>query len=138
MIGLARSAGLIALLFLASCAGMAARQDAIGQLAGIYRNVVQPIAVVGIGAEQDAGGLSAERAAELRGHVELIGEVLDSAAVGRVPEAGEAWQVLLPFVEQVIDQRVARGEIGPGVGASLKELVRLFGARLAQVGEARP
>lgn len=125
-----QSVGLLALFLFASCAGMVARGDAMATIASTYRNIIQPIVVVGIGAEQDAGGITAERAAELRAHVDTLGRVLEG---GNVAEARAAWDILLPFAEAGIDARVARGEIGPGVGASLKEVLRLFGARLLQL-----
>lgn len=128
--------GLLAMLLGSACAGLGARGDALPTLAASYQNVVAPIVIVGIGAEQDAGRISAERADELRALVVTIGEVLEGR--GPISGATDAWDVLLPLAESGIDDRVARGEIGPGVGASIKEVLRLFAARLKQVGQARP
>jgi len=94
------------------------------------------VLLIGIGAEQDSGGIDAERAAELRGYVVQLGEVLNGTLLPT--NATGAWNSLLPFAEAGIDARVARGEIGAGVGASLKEVLRLFGARLTQVNAPSP
>jgi len=124
----------VALLgILASCAGLGARGDAMGTIVATYRNVIEPVLIVGIGAEQDAGNLSAAEADQFRGYVGELGRMLEGGNVAEAGAARAAWELLLPFAEQGIDARVARGEIGPGVGASLKEVLRLFGERLVQI-----
>jgi len=127
------AAVLLAMVVGSACAGLAARGDAMAVVASTFRNIVQPVVLVGIGAEQDAGNITAERAAELRGYVNVIGEVLEGGQVSEVGTARDAWNLLLPLAEAGIDERVARGEIGAGVGASIKEVLRLFGARLLQL-----
>ena len=120
----------------ASCAGIGARGDGMATIAGTYRNIIEPVLIIGIGAEQDAGNLTAAEADEYRGYVGTIGQMLEGGNVGQAGQARAAWELLRPFAERGIDERVARGEIGPGVGASLKEVLRLFGARLLQLAEA--
>lgn len=117
---------------LTSC-GALARGDVLPTIAQSYRNVVEPVLIVGIGAEQDAGGITAQRADELRALVGTVGRALEGQ--GDVGAARTAWELLQPFAEAGIDRRVARGEIGPGVGASLKEVLRLFAERLIQYVE---
>lgn len=126
-----RRALVLLLLALASC-GTLARGDAAQTLASSYRNVIEPVLIVGIGAEQDAGDITAGRADELRAAVGTLGQLLEGG-VGGAPDARMAWEMLRPLAEAGIDTRVASGEIGVGVGASLKEVLRLFGERLLQV-----
>lgn len=120
----------VALGLLAACAGMGARSDVLPTLAASYHNIIEPVLIIGIGAEQDAGKITAARAAQLRMAVTVLGRSLDG---GEAAATTAAWNLLLPFAEAGIDARVARGEIGAGVGASLKEVLRLFGARLLQL-----
>jgi len=123
--------GLLAVLLFASCAGMNVRDGGLSTISASFNNVIAPIAIVAIGAEQDAGNITAVRAEELRGYVVTIGQVLEGN--GMPITAATTWDKLRPFVEDAIDQRVARGEIGPGVGASLKEVLRMFAGRLLDV-----
>jgi hypothetical protein len=123
---------LLAALVGSACAGLAARADGLTTIAASYSRVVEPIVLVGIGAAQDAGDIDAAKAAQLRQAVTVLGRILNSGEVGATG-ATAAWNLLLPFAEAGIDSRVANGDIGPGVGASLKEVLRLFGARLLQV-----
>ena len=127
------SLALLAVLMAGACAGMKAREGSMGVIADAYATIVQPIVLVGIGAEQDAGRIDSERAGELRLAVRVIGQVLDGGDVGQAGAARAAWDMLLPFALQGIDARIEKGEIGPGVGESLKETIRLFGARLLQL-----
>ena len=115
-----------------ACAGFGARADSLPSILSTYENVVAPIAIVAIGAEQDAGHVSAERAEELRGYVIQLGDVL--AGRGAINSAPVVWALLTDQVSRGIDTRVASGAIGPGVGASIKEVLRMFAARLVQVG----
>lgn len=118
-------------LLMVSCAGMGARSDVLPTIAASFNNVIAPMAVVAIGTEQDAGRITAERAIELRGYLREIGEVLDGNGS---PESGaKAWVLLQPFLLEGIDSLVRRGDIGAGVGASLKEVLRMFGARMTQL-----
>jgi hypothetical protein len=123
----------LALLAMSACAGLNARQDGMRVVADAYATIVQPIVLVGIGAEQDAGRISAAKAEELRVVVRTIGVVLDGGTVADAGGLPAAWDMLLPFALQGIDARIAKGEIGPGVGEALKETIRLFGARLVQI-----
>ena len=123
----------LALLAMSACAGLNARQDGMRVVADAYATIVQPIVLVGIGAEQDAGRISAAKAEELRVIVRTIGQVLDGGTVADAGGLPAAWDMLLPFALQGIDARIAKGEIGPGVGEALKETIRLFGARLVQI-----
>jgi len=123
----------LAALLMTACAGLQAREGSMRVVAEAYATIVQPIVLVGIGAEQDAGRLSESRASELRVIVRTIGEVLDGGQVSEAGGLAAAWDMLLPFALQGIDARIEKGEIGPGVGESLKETIRLFGARLLQL-----
>ena len=123
----------LALLAMSACAGLNARQDGMRVVADAYATIVQPIVLVGIGAEEDAGRISAAKAEELRVIVRTIGQVLDGGQPGQAIGLPAAWDMLLPFALQGIDARIAKGEIGPGVGEALKETIRLFGARLVQI-----
>jgi hypothetical protein len=91
---------------------------------------LQPVILVGIGAEQDAGRISAEDAERARVLVAELGRAL---AGGTVADARTIWERLLPIALAGIDSRLAAGEIGPGVAAGLREALRLFGERLASV-----
>lgn len=126
------------LALLVACAGLNTRTGGMSTLAGNYQNIIEPVLIIGIGAEQDAGGISAERADNLRNKVILLGKFLSGGTVTGSTTAQQAWDVLLPFAEAGIDARVARGDIGAGVGASLKEVLRMFGARLLQLNTTKP
>ena len=123
----------VVLLAMSACAGLNARQDGMRVVADAYATIVQPIVLVGIGAEQDAGRISAADAEELRSVVRAIGVVLDGGQTGQAYGLPAAWDLLLPFALQGIEARIAKGEIGVGVGEALKETIRLFGARLVQI-----
>ena len=126
-------AAFLAALIMTACAGLKAREGGMAVVADAYATIVSPIVLVGIGAEQDAGNITAERAAELRLAVRVVGEILDGGEVSKAGAARAAWDMLLPFALQGIDARIEKGEIGPGVGESLKETIRLFGERLLQL-----
>lgn len=132
---LVRICSLSLCLLMLGCAGMQARQGAMSTIATAYATIIQPVVLVGIGAEQDSGRIDAARAEQLRLAVNTLGRLLDGGEVSQAGAIRAAWDTLLPFALQGIDARIAKGEIGPGVGASLKETLRLFGERLIQLAE---
>lgn len=123
----------VLLLAAVACQGMQQRSDAMGTIASIYATVIQPVVMVGIGAEEDSGRLSLEEAQLARTIVADIGRMLEGRDPAQAVSIASLWERLLPYANAGIDAQVTKGDIGPGVASSLKETLRLFGERLVQV-----
>jgi len=121
---------------ISSCISLNARSiSAREALSTSYALIVQPALLVGIGAEQDAGRLAADKAELARTAVREVATLLQGGDPNSVSMLKAAWERLLPLALAGVDSRIAKGEIGPGVGAALKEAIRLFGTRLTQLEE---
>lgn len=112
----------MAVVLLAGCAGMKARENVLlPTMALAFSTVIAPIIEASDPSSDVLLAVSAVRAALEAGDGEAV---------------SAAWAVLEPAVLAAIDRRVDRGEIGPGVAGSLKEAVRLFGLQVVRLLEA--
>lgn len=130
-------AAFAAVLVVAGCVGMQARTGAMSTIATAYATIIQPVLLVGVGAEQDAGRLKPADAEAVRLAISEVGRLLDGGDLSQATLIKQTWDRLLPFANSGIDAQVAKGEIGPGVAASLKETLRLFGERLLQLQQGQ-
>jgi len=117
-------------LILSACVGTAARENVLlPALSVTWSVIVAPAITDGLAASD----LPAE-AVELRlAAVERVQLLLDSGDAAKALTIVGIWPVLEPLALAGIEARLADGDIGPGVAASLRETVRLFGVRLAQL-----
>ncbi len=115
---------LLALLF-SSCAGVTAREEVLTPaMSLVYDAAIQPAVVEGIQSKLDSGELNEGAAATLVVSAEAVGAALRGGnldALRALP-----WHTLRLFAEFAIDERVRRGDIGPGVGALLKQRLAKF------------
>lgn len=112
-------------LVLSYCAGMKARE-----------NVLVPamkMAWVGISSDIDASIslLTVDAASIVRSKQKLMADVLDAGDIPRILMLD--WRILHGAALIGIILRLKRGEIGPGVAASLRERLRMFTRALEEL-----
>jgi len=117
--------------FLTSCSALGSG-DSRARLHASYVSVIQPAVILGIGVAQDSGDVSPSEAQAARAGAVLLGEFLSGSE--EVLDLADTWELLEPYVVRYVEGRIASGEIKAGVGASLLDVIRLFGAQLVAQG----
>ena len=110
--------GLAAVVLLASCAGIAAREHVLVP--------AMKMAWAGISSDIDVGLslLTVDAASAVRVQQKRMAAALDAGDIPGVLAVD--WRLLREVAIVGIIQRVKRGEIGPGVVFSLRERVKVF------------
>ena len=107
----------LGLLFLAACAGITAREEGLMRvMAGVWPNV-RTVVEAGVEDAVEAGDLDEQGRAALVEEMDAMAMALESG--DRHELLSVDWATLSVFAERGIAAR--RGEIGPGVAASLRE-----------------
>ena len=110
--------GLVAVVLLTSCAGIAAREHVLVP--------AMKMAWVGISSDIDVGisGLTVDAASAVRVQQQWMAAALATSDIPRILMVD--WVRLRSVAAFGILRRLKRGEIGPGVAGSLHERLRMF------------